>query len=158
MEADTGIDENSFLLEPLMPRRAPPDPLHPALALIFLIHHHVSSSFISTSFSILIIVQCLVSVPIPVCPSILYVCGVLCVCVCVLACVVARIDRLMPKRKFPEFCEGLRKRAGIKIVCVCGELCWLQWWGRMIAFWKKRDREGRAWTLSLFQPYPWSLL
>lgn len=59
------------------------------------------------------------SVPIFVCPSILYISGVLCECVRVLACVVARIDRLMPKRKFPEFCEGLPKQAGIKIVYVC---------------------------------------
>lgn len=51
----------------------------------------------------------------------------MCGCVCVLV----RIERLMPKRKFPEFCEGLLRQAGIKIVCVrvCGGLCWLQWWG-----------------------------
>lgn len=62
----------------------------------------------------------------------------LCVGVCV--CILVGIERLMPKRKFPEFCEGLLRQAGIKIVCVC------VWWtvlvavvgGRMIAFWKRR--------------------
>lgn len=41
------------------------------------------------------------------------------VCAHVLVCVVAKIDRLMPKRKFPEFCEGLPKPSRIKSVCVC---------------------------------------
>lgn len=39
-----------------------------------------------------------------------------------------------------------RNRLGLKLsVCACvyGKLCWWQWWGRMIAFWKKRDGEER---------------
>lgn len=59
---------------------------------------------------------------VPVRPSILYVSGV-CLCVCFLVSIVARIDRLMPKRKFPEFCGGLLKQAGIKTVSVCVVSC-----------------------------------
>lgn len=60
----------------------------------------------------------------------------------VLGCVVAGIDRLMPKRKFPEFCEGLPKQAGIKIVC--GELCWLQWWGEDDCILEKERQRGEG--------------
>lgn len=53
------------------------------------------------------------------CSFMLYVSLVPCVFVRFSACVVATIDRLMPKRKFPEFCEGLLQKAGIKTVCLC---------------------------------------
>lgn len=112
-------------------------------SLIWHIHHHILSSFICTSTSILSFVQCYFCLSI----NTKHVCGF--ACVSILASVVAKIDGLMPKRKFPRVLWGI-KQAGIN-VCVCGKLCWLQWWGRMIAFWKKRDREGR-------EAYPWSLL
>lgn len=104
--------------------------------LIFLIHHHHSSVLALTS-------SLLFSVPylcVSVCLSIHTVSFWGFVCVHVLVCVVAGIDRLMPKRKFPEFCEGLPKHARIKCVCV-----WVKQYsggGGWLHFGKRETQKG----------------
>lgn len=72
----------------------------------------------------------------------------------VLVCVVARIDRLMPKRKFPEFCKGLPKQAGIKIVCACKTVLVATGGGGWLHFGKRETkREGHGLS-DWFSPIP----